>query len=453
MKIRKLTVIVVATLALGACCRLGQVGLSGAAQAAPAEDKAQSDAQPPASLVYSTDQAIQMFQDRVKGNPQDFVSLTLLAHLHIRKARETGDYASYDQAEAALRRALELDRDYPSAQATLAVVYGAQHKFAEGLQLAQQVYQKNPSLHAVLQIVGDAHLELGNYPEAEKAYQELVRRDPLAEMLVSVLARQARLAELKGQTPAALDLMRRAGEEDRLAGGSKESGAWYAMRLGEIHFNAGRLEEAAPHFEAALRGSPRYPAALARLGKVRAAQGKTAEAIDLYKRAVVPHADLAMLAELGDLYARTGNDFLARLNYEKLERAARDKPACNRELSVFYTNHDRNLAEALELAKADLASRKDIYAYDTLAWALYKNKRFQEAAQAMERALRLSTQDANLYYHAGLICQSLDQKEKARGFLDQALRLNPHFSFLHAEDARRRLSALGGKLALPTAQP
>jgi tetratricopeptide (TPR) repeat protein len=258
-----------------------------------------------------------------------------------------------------------------------------------------------------------------------------------------VQSRQARLAELRGQPHEALRLMKQAAREEAAAALSKESRSWYTMRLGEMYFNLGQIEEAGRQYQVAVQDSPRYAAALAGLGRVRAAQGQYEEAIACYKRAVIAGADLAMLAELGDLYTKMGNEFLARLNYDKLEQVARNKPAYNRELALFYANHDRRLPEALELARADLALRQDVYAYDTLAWALCKNQRYAEAAEAMSQALRLGTQDASLYYHAGQIYVGLGQKEKARHYLERALAVNPHFSLLQAEEARRALAALG----------
>src|SRR5262249_47188188 len=152
--------------------------------------------------------------------------------------------------------------------------------------------------------------------------------------------------------------------------------------------------------------------------------------------------ELSMLADLGDLYANTGKDFLSRLNYEKLEMSAKGQAAYARELSLYYSNHDRELSEALDLARQDLRVRQDVYAYDTLAWALCKNKRYKEAAEATTEALKLGTKDASLFYHAGMIYAGLGEKEKARDYLQKALDLNPHFSLLQAEKAKKALADL-----------
>jgi tetratricopeptide (TPR) repeat protein len=389
--------------------------------------------------IYSTDQGIQFFQDRVQRNPRDFLSLTMLGDLHARKGRETGDVSSYERAEASLRKALELHPRFLRAKSSLAAVLCDRHKFREGLELAQQVCQKDPGFISALATVADAQLALGNYPEAEKGYQELLRKHPD----FSVLARVAHVAELKGQTEEALRLMQQAIAAGRKEGESPQSLAWYHVRRGDMFFNAGQFDQAAEHYETARKDLPDYPLALAGLGRVQAAKGRYAEAVELFRRAAVRMPDPSLVGTLGDLQARAGAPVLAQVAYRELERTARNQSEFNRVLSRFYCDHDLHLPEALALAEKELAVRKDIYAYDTLAWALYKNERHQDAAAAIREALKLGTRDATLYYHAGKIYAALGDKDKARSYLERTLALNPHFSILHEEDARKALAALG----------
>src|SRR5437764_581350 len=81
--------------------------------------------------------------------------------------------------------------------------------------------------------------------------------------------------------------------------------------------------------------------------------------------------------------AKTGNAFRAQILFDSIEKTARDKPEYDRELALFYCNHDRELPKALELAQRDLTLRQDIFAHDTLAWALVKNGRAKEAEAEM----------------------------------------------------------------------
>src|SRR5206468_8446916 len=203
-----------------------------------------------------------------KVNPTSALLHTLLAQAYVRKARATGDLALYDRAEASVTRALELDEDNVSARILRAQVLCAGHRFAEGLALARDVYKQGPGEHGILYLIGDAHLELGDYAEAERAYDRLRRKDPTAY----VGSRPARLAELKGRTDEALRLLKQAAAEEGPAGLTPEDRAWYDVRLAEVHLGAGHLDEAGRHGEAALKAAPGYYAALAALARVRTAQ-------------------------------------------------------------------------------------------------------------------------------------------------------------------------------------
>ncbi len=381
-------------------------------------------------------------QDRIKQNPNDAVSYSLLGELYIRQARETGDVSGYQRAEDALGQALELLPGYATAGSSLASVYYARHEFDEALELSTRVYESNWRNTSALVTMGDANLSLGNYQQAEEIYLSLEETDATPP----VLARLANLAEIKGHPEEALKLIRRAAGETLGSGGTKENAAWYLLRVGDMYFSTGDLREAGGYYEASLRVYENYHLALAGLGKVRAAEGEYEQAIEYYQRAVniVPQPDF--LAALGDLYLMTGQAEQAEIQYATVEYigtlAELNQQVYNRQLVNFYSDHDINLEEALELALAELESRKDIYGYDAAAWAQYKNGNFEEAQALMDQALAFGTRDANLYYHAGMIALALDESVKARELLEQAMEINPHFSILQSDRARSALQAL-----------
>lgn len=392
--------------------------------------------------VPPVEDAILFVQNRIRQNPNDAVSYSLLGNLYIRQARETGDVSGYGRAEESLQKSLDLIPGYAPAGSSLASVYYARHEFEEALDLATRVYESNWRNTSALVIMGDANLSLGNYQQAEEIYLSLEETDATPP----VLARLANLAELKGNPDEALKLIRRAAGETLALGGTKENAAWYLLRVGDIYFNTGKLDEAGGYYEASLRVYENYHLALAGLGKVSAAEGNYEQAIEYYQRAVniVPQPDF--LAALGDLYMVTGQPEQAEIQYETVEYigtlAELNQQVYNRQLVNFYSDHDMNLEEGLELALAELESRKDIYGYDAAAWAHYKNGNYKEAQAFSQQALALGTRDANLYYHAGMIALALDDKAQARAYLDEALAINPHFSILFADEARETLLAL-----------
>jgi tetratricopeptide (TPR) repeat protein len=394
----------------------------------------------PYDYQLTTEQAIRFFQDRVRNDPQNHLNLTILGSLYIRKAREIGDHAAYDKADDAFRRALAAFPGHTPARVGLALVTCARHKFAEGLQLAQQVYRESPESLEALVVVADAHLELGNYPEAEAALQELLRKGPTPPT-PGIRAREARLAELKGNPDRAVVLLRDAADAERAAQSFKEPLAWYSMRLGEVLLSQGRLDEAARYLDIALKDHPTFPAALMLLGRVRVAQGRDDEASELFSRALRVTPDIPTIIAAADLHARRGETVPAKVFYDEVEKLDQN-PLASRDLVLYYCDHDRKLPHALELAQREAAARKDIYTADTLAWALFKNGQLLEAEKATTDALRLGTHDALLLYHAGVIAQSMAKPDKARDLLTQALAVNPHFSVIQAGDARQRIGKL-----------
>jgi tetratricopeptide (TPR) repeat protein len=388
---------------------------------------------------HTTDQAIRLFQARTERNPRDFVSLAILGEAHALKARESGDPGGYVRAEEALRKSLVLFPGYARARSSLAQVLCNRHKFAEGLELARKVYDENPGNLTALTTIGDAELELGRYTEAEATYQKLLSESTEP----STLARMAGLLELKGQTDEALRLLRQALDGQRSAD-DPQGTSWYQVRLGEISFDSGRLDEAEEAYQAVLKDFPEHHDATAGMAKVCAARGRFGEAILLFKKAIASAAEPALLSDLGDVYLSSSQEALAEQTFDRVEQTALRYPEYRRVLSLFYSEHDRQLPRALELAEQDLAARRDIHGYDALAWALYKMGRPEEAARAMAEALKLGTKDATLFYHAGMIDHRKGDRVSARAWLGRALALNPYFSLRNGEQARRMLAELGG---------
>jgi tetratricopeptide (TPR) repeat protein len=393
-------------------------------------------------------------QATVARNPRDAAGYAGLGAAYLQRARETGDVSDYQLAEESLARSLDLNStDFPAdaALGTMAQVCMGEHRFADALSYAQKSLSLGSGDVSPFAIVGDAYADMGEYDKAAAAYNRLTQADMTLSPRAAY-ARDSRLSYLNfiaGDTAGAIGLMKTAIAEGVEAQLPRENLAWLYYELGEYDAQAGDPASADADYLAALNTHPGDYRALAALARLRANNGRYAEAIVLYQKAIAVVPMPSFIAELGDLYARTGNQAEAQKQYALVEYIGLlgriNQVLHNRDLALFYADHDTKLAEALDLAQKELEVRHDVYTWDALAWALYKNGKLTEAAQASEKAMRYGTRDALLLFHAGMIAEGLGHREQARSELDEALQINPHFHLIYANAAKQRLDALSAQ--------
>jgi tetratricopeptide (TPR) repeat protein len=396
-----------------------------------------------------TDRVIGKAQAVAAANPKDAKAYASLGAAYFQRARETGDVSDYELAEQALNKSLEIDaNDFSAAPAleTLAEVCMGEHRFADALTHAQKALALGSGDLSPFAIVGDAYADMGEYDKARDAYRRLTPGDVPASPRMTY-ARDSRLAYLslvKGDTGEAIRLMELAVEEGTEAEIASENLAWLSYELGEFETQSGDAAAADAAYRAALRIHPGDYRALAGLAKLRANYGRYAEAITLYRKAIAVVPMPIFVAGLGDVYERIGDRAEAKKQYDLVEYIGRlglvNQVLHNRDLALFYADHDTKLDEGLALAHKEFEVRHDIYTWDALAWALYKNGRFDEAAKASNEALNYGTQDSLLLFHAGMIAAKLGQADRAQKELKQAIAINPHFHLLYAEAAKNEIA-------------
>ncbi len=400
-----------------------------------------------------TDRQIQALQERAKQASASYSVFDELGTAYLQKTRETGDVAYFRLAETALSKSLTLaPQDFHAANPLvhMALVYMGEHDFNNALVFSQKAIALGSGNLPAFATEGDAYTDLGQYDQARAAYDALrtlgsVVSSPtgLDYMLDS---RLAYLSFLEGNSAEAIALMQKATLAGLQTNVPKENLAWLYFELGERYFQAGDLKNADLSYSSGLTADPNHYRSLAGLAKVRAAQSRFDESIRLYQRSIDIIPFPQYVAELGDVYTRTGKRKEAAQEYDLIEYIAHlsalSQVLANRELALFYADRDIRLAKALELARIELALRKDVYTWDTLAWVLFKNKQFKEADESMSRALDLKTNDSMLLFHAGMISRALGRDAASADFLTRALQLNPHFHVLYDSVAVRTLAEL-----------
>jgi tetratricopeptide (TPR) repeat protein len=253
--------------------------------------------------------------------------------------------------------------------------------------------------------------------------------------------------------------------EKALAAGAPhaENTAWCCAQLALIHFSHGNVLAADQVLEKALAKTPDNFHLLAARGKVKAGLNDFPGAIACYQKASAIAPQHEVVAALSDLYRATGNVLEATKQEARLEAIHKLNKANgvrgDSQLAQFYADHDRNLPEALQMAEEEYKTRKNVFVADTLAWCYFKNGRYQEAKQAIQKALRKRTPEARFLFHAGMIHAELGERRAAQLNLYQAMSLNPNFSPIDGPRAAERLQELGSRppdakpVALSGAQP
>lgn len=385
--------------------------------------------------VNATDQAIWSYQEHIRQVPDDVNAYALLGAAYLQRARETGDPSYYGKAEAVFDEALKRDRQNIEALIGKGSLALSRHQFREALALGEQAQSLNPTIPRIYGVIADAQTELGMYDEAVATLQKMIDMRPD----LSSYSRVSYARELHGDLAGAIAAMQ---EAVRSGMPATESTEWVRVQLGNLYFNQGNLYQAEQEYQQALAFLPGYVYAQAGLGRVRAAQGRYDEAIKLYNQAIARMPLPEFVIALGETEEAIGRADAVK-QYD-LVRAMQQLFKVNGvdtdlELALFDADHGQDPQDALALARAAYQRRQSIKASDTLAWALFKAGQPAEARRYAEEALRLGTQDALMFYHAGMIAQAQGDTAAARGYLERALALNPHFSPLFAPRAQQVL--------------
>jgi tetratricopeptide (TPR) repeat protein len=374
----------------------------------------------------------------IEKSPASSAAYLQAASAYINAARRSGDFSLNSHARKAVEKALRIsptDIQGLKLKASLHLTY---HEFAAALKLGDELTATGPPDSFLLGVLTDAHTQLGNYPEAVESAQRMVDAKPNSQSY----SRAAILRGLHGDTDGAAEMFKLAARTADPA--DKEAQAWTLSQLGELYWRNGRFDDAERVYDEALSLVPDYYLAAAGKGRVRAAKGDLAGAASLLSGAVErsPHTGYAIL--LGDVYKRLGKSESAKRLYALADNsdALGDFHDSHR-VALHWADSGQNLDRALEIAEADYAGLKDVYASDILAWCLYKKGRFQEARARSSEAMRIGTKDAVLFYHAGMIELALGNRDKAKQFLRSALELNPSFDLIQSEVAKLTLAGLG----------
>jgi len=411
-----------------------------AAAAGPDHHRSDTPARPSAARIRDLD--IEFYRARVARDPHSARDFTQLAGLYLQRSRETADNEDIVRAEAIARHSLELRRGRnDAAYGILASSLLAQHRFVEAHDVARGLLAADTTSVAARGLLAETALELGRYDEAGRLFGGLATY----QGELGVAPRLAHWQELRGHPEDARRLLRQAAAEaDRRHGVPREQVAWFHLRLGDLALRTGHLTEAERELDAGLRIAPADYRLLGTLARLDAVRHDWRRATEAGERAIAQALDPATLGLLSDAYTSLGDTAKAGEYYRAMALAVLRQPGpYHRAWSLFLLDHDREVPLVLTKVEEELRTRRDVYGYDLLAWALHQSGRDAEALAPMRQALALGTRDAMLYFHAGMIARALGDSASARSHLETALAINPFWHPIQPATARAVLDSLG----------
>jgi len=373
------------------------------------------------------DTLIQAAQARLDNDQQNPTRYGDLCQLYLQKIRQTADTSLYSSCDELLDKANKINPDNESVVAAQASVAYGRHDFSKGLMLSQKASKINPDKAAYYGLIGDGQLELGMYDQAIQSIQTMIDKKPE----LSAFNRVAYLRELYGDIDGA-----KAALVSAISAGSSfpENVAFSQVELGKLQARSD-LDQAERSYMEALRTEPDYPPALEALGRLAFARGDTDKAVDYFNQAFTKLPLAQYAANLGDVYM-SNNDgdkadsqyFLANLAFDESTTA---NVNIDYERSLYLSQRDMQAEQSLELAKKAVAARPNIFSFDTLAWAYYRNKNYAKAEENITKALVLGQHEPVILYHAGLIAKERGDNQQARTYLEKAFAVDQYFLESH----------------------
>jgi len=407
----------------------------------PAQEQSIAAGGRPEPAITTADQ-IAVLQGRVALDASDTRSAIDLGASYLQMVRESGDPSYYGKSEALLSDVLAREPGNAEAMAWLGGLDLARHEFASALTWGQQALAAQDDLLIAFPVVIDAFIELGRYDEAIETSDAFIQLRPDLPSYTRV----SYIRELHGNRGGAISAMGLALDSTRFG---TEPSSWTRVQLGNLHFYGGNLVRAEEEYTFTLATYPDYAPALAGMARIAAANGDLPRAAELLVEAStrIPIPEYVIL--LGDVYAAMGETERAEEQYALVRVMTQllESNGVNSdlELALFAADHpsaDATPEQVVAMAREAFAVRPGIYGHDVLAWALYQAGDYDGAWTEMQQALRLGTQDALLYFHAGAIAQARGDDETAREYLTTALKINPDFSILYADEATAMLADL-----------
>ncbi|HET6585163.1 MAG TPA: hypothetical protein VFG69_17015, partial [Nannocystaceae bacterium] len=380
--------------------------------------------------LSALDQRIAGAKQVAEANRSSFLALDRVAGLYLERARFTGDYDDYAQAESFIDRAFTVNET----------------GFGPFMTRARLDY----TLHRMDRVDAD-------FAEAQTTIVDDEVRSGFALFAANIALQRGRYAEALAGYEASLALERNAGNLPALAfyrwgtgdvaaadalyvealaayhGKSLEPPAWMHLQRGLMDLSRGAYDEALAHYreaESFLRG---YWLVDEHVAEILTLTGKTEEAKALYLDVIARTNNPEFMdAMAGILLAEgksaEGREYVARARERYEQLMARYPEAAYGHALAHYLEFGDDAAFVVELAEKNHALRPNVDAKVLLARAYLQAERTDDAKRVIGEALATPWTTADLHATAAKVFRAAGDATRADEQLATARAIDPHAS-------------------------
>ncbi len=379
------------------------------------------------------------------GDRDTMNAWTALSDVYLWLARDTGDLNQIEQAESAVYHALYVDSTYTPSLNQLSRVLSAQHRFQDVLVVQNWSIVLDLKNAQSWGILGDAFMDLGKYRNADSCYHMMLELDPGFHSLLRIARWMVDIGDFDEAVDHFTKAIDTASNQSTPVVGSDSAetvreGLDVSVRdlsraytrLGKAYLSHGELDLAKEAAAASLDLLPGFVPAMCLEAEILRFERAFGGACRIYGELIEKSSDPRLKSALARVYADQRRHHRA----EPLARQAADEfgelfdafpKIVRRDYVEFLLEWDLNLETALSLAIEESRRRRDVYTYDVLAWAYFKNKKYDLAWSSIGFALRRGTTHPRILYHAAVIAKAAGKNDKHEKYSDRVRRLNPKF--------------------------
>ncbi|MGA8270882.1 MAG: protein kinase [Candidatus Sulfotelmatobacter sp.] len=204
------------------------------------------------------------------------------------------------------------------------------------------------------------------------------------------------------------------------------------MCLGTLENGTGQFEKAAEQFQQAVQLDPVNDQAYSRLAEAYQNLNQLDKAEETYKRSI------SVSPQYSRGYTALGVFYIGQAEYDKAQAMFEKAIALssgnyrgysNLGAALLYEGKDEEATRTLEKS---IAIRPSYYAYESLAVAYFRLRKFDQAARTTQEALKLDDSDyqtwgnlGDAYYYGGNQSSAIESYKKAISMAEQRLKINP----------------------------